>query len=279
VNARVIRVRLEYDGTGFAGWQVQPGRRTVQGEVEEALRLLTGESVRVHAAGRTDAGVHALGQEFSFQTRSSVPGEAFGHALNRYLPPDVVAKRSSEEPAGFHARKSAVRKLYRYAIVLCRGRRPYQGRFAWELWPPPDVDRMRAAARPLEGTHDFAAFAASGRKPGSTVRTLDQIGIEQRGTPHDVVGGDETGSESEAAREAELVLTFSGDGFLYKMVRNIVGTLVEIGQGKRPPGDTAAALTTCERQFRGQTAPAKGLTLVRVEYAPRAPRTTQEWRT
>lgn len=254
MSARVIRVVLEYDGTGFAGWQIQPDMRTVQKEVEEALERLTGSGCRVHAAGRTDAGVHALGQVVSFTTESRLEVDRFVPGLNRFLPADIVAKKADEAPPGFHARYSAVSKTYEYRCVVCRGRRPLAGRTAWEVWPPPDVAAMSLAARELLGTHDFAAFAASGRMPGPTVRTMRRALVEEIET-----GGD-----------PGLSLTFTADGFLYKMVRNIVGTLIEVGQGKRTVEAVRDALLLGRRELSGPTAPAKGLTLIGVDYEPPA---------
>lgn len=261
MTERVIRVELEYDGTEFAGWQVQPGLRTVQGEVERALHLLTHEETRVHAAGRTDAGVHALGQVVSFPTRSGIPGERFAPGLSRFLAADAVAKRSSEEPQGFHARYSAVGKTYRYVALLCRGRRPVTGRHVWEVWPPPDPGPMREAAEAAAGEHDFEPFAASGRMPGSTVRRLTEASVTE-------VGAGEDGPLGPVGGERAAVFVFRGNGFLYKMVRNLVGTLVEIGQGKRSRDAVSEALRSGDRRHVGQTAPAKGLTLVGVEYPP-----------
>jgi len=261
VTERVVRVELEYDGTEFAGWQVQPELRTVQAEVERALYLLTHEETRVHAAGRTDAGVHALAQVISFPTRSTVPGERFAPGLNRFLPADVAAKRSSDAPDGFHARYSAWGKVYRYAVLLCRGRRPVCARQAWEVWPAPDAGPMRAASADLVGEHDFEPFAASGRKPGSTVRRVTEASVTE------VVAGD-NGPLGPAGGESAIVFVFRGNGFLYKMVRNVVGTLIEIGQGKRSADAISEALRTGDRRHVGRTAPAKGLVLVGVEYPP-----------
>jgi tRNA pseudouridine38-40 synthase len=258
VSTRVIRVHLEYDGTNFAGWQVQPRVRTVQFEVEEALHRLTGERIRIHAAGRTDAGVHARNQVISFETTSGIPGERFAFGLNRHLPQDVCARESAEAPEGFHARYSAIGKVYDYYIVGSPTRRALVGRYAWVLWPTPDVERMRASAPRLVGEKDFAAFAASGRKPGSTVRCVDEVSLH-------------TGSEAAprpewAGEEPWIRIRAVANGFLYKMVRNFVGALVQIGRGRLGPEDLDEALRSGRRELLPPSAPPEGLVLTDVLY-------------
>lgn len=243
---RTFRTTLEYEGTRYAGWQRQPRDATVQQVLEEAIRTITGESVSVAGSGRTDAGVHALGQVASFRVATSMEPERLKRALNAVLPEDVAVLEIEEAPEEFHARFTAHRKLYRYEIlnhpqrrVLHRERRQREAR-------PLDVEAMRKAAASLVGRHDFAAFTCSGSNPGSTVRTLDRL---------DVV------------REGEIVaVEAEGGGFLYKMVRTIVGTLLEVGRGERPPGSMSDVLAGRDRTRAGPSAPARGLTLVSVTY-------------
>lgn len=263
--SRVIRVRLEYDGTDFSGWQVQPGVRTVQAEVEEALWRLTGERIRIVAAGRTDAGVHARSQVISFATESSIPGERFTAGLNRHLPADVCARESADAPEGFHARYSACGKVYDYHVAVSRTRRPLLERYCWVLWPRPDVARMRDAASLLEGEHDFEAFAASGRKPGSTTRQVHEVSVHEGG------GSSVRPEWAALADDAWIRVRCAADGFLYKMVRNIVGALVQIGRGRIGPETLAEALRTGRRDLLPPTAPPGGLVLTDVLYPAEEP--------
>lgn len=276
MSVRHFRVELEYDGTGFSGWQVQPGARTVQGDVEQALRLLTHEEVRVHAAGRTDAGVHALGQVISFSSRTRIDARQVALGLNRYLPADVRARRSDKVPAEFHARFSAQGKTYGYTALIERGNRPLLSRFAASYGPDVDVERMREAAALMVGEHEFAAFAASGGHAGLTVRTVYSFSvdvIEGAGLPGPLGWPGVWGDNTTGVR---FVVT--GSGFLYKMVRNMVGTLMEVGQGKIGIDSVVQALATGDRQFCGTTAPAQGLVLVGVDYGDAYPWSEQRAR-
>lgn len=269
MSIRHFRVELEYDGTAFGGWQVQPGARTVQGDVERALRLLTHEEIRAQAAGRTDAGVHALGQVISFSSGSRIDARRVALGLNRYLAPDVRARRSGRVPAEFHARYSAKGKTYGYTALIDRGERPLLSRFAAAYWPDADVEAIRRAAEVMVGEKDFAAFAASGGHSGPTVRTVREVSVE-------VITGDSLPGPvgwREPWREETPGIRFTviGDGFLYKMVRNMVGTLMEVGHGKRDVASVEEALVTGDRRLCGLTAPAQGLVLVGVEYGDAYP--------
>jgi tRNA pseudouridine38-40 synthase len=269
VSLRRFRVELEYDGTDFSGWQVQPGVRTVQGEVERALGLLSHQEIRVHAAGRTDAGVHALGQVISLEMACSIGGDQLALGLNRYLPPDVRAVRSEEVAEEFHARYSAEAKRYGYTAVIHRGARPLLSRFAGAYWPGPDVDKMKLAAQAFVGEHEFAAFAASGRQPGPTRRRVTEVRVweaESMELPGPLTWG---GSGEDEPRAVKFVV--AGEGFLYKMVRNMVGTLMEVGLGKRDVESISKALATGDREDCGKTAPACGLVLVGVDYGDAYP--------
>lgn len=243
---RRIKVTLEYDGTEYAGWQVQPNGDTIQGRVEEALENLFQEKVRIHGSGRTDAGVHARGQVAHFDTGSNLPLKNIRDGANTYLPPDIAIIRGEEVPPDFHARYSARGKIYRYRVLLRETRSPLFFNFACRLSPPVDVEKMRIASRSLIGKQDFSAFEASGSSIQDKVRQLDRMDIREEGE----------------VLEFEL----EGNGFLYKMVRNIVGTLLEVGKGNLSPEDIKEILRSRDRENAGPTAPATGLCLIQVLY-------------
>ncbi len=243
---RKLKLTLEYDGTGYGGWQVQDNADTVQGRVEAALGEVLREEVRIHGAGRTDAGVHALGQVAHFETASALPAENILKGANTHLPPDIVILATDEADPDFHARYSARSKVYRYRILLRDLRSPLARFRALRVSPPLDRERMRAAAKLLTGRHDFAAFAAAGSSVKDTVRNLTRLEVKEEGE--------------------ELVLEFSADGFLYRMVRNLVGTLLEVGKGKLTVEEVAGILRSRDRKKAGPTAPAYGLYLVSVVY-------------
>ena len=236
----------EYDGTAYCGWQRQINGPSVQQALEEALSRLTGEPVAVTGSSRTDAGVHALGLCAHFDSATRIPPDKLAFALNTMLPPDIRIRESGPAPEGFHARYSACGKVYRYVFFNsrhdCAIGRQYAAHVPLEL----DERLMHAEAQALLGTHDFAAFAASGSVATSTVRTIYRAQVKRDGE--------------------QVTLTVLGDGFLYNMVRIIAGTLMEDGTGKRAPGAIARAIATGDRLALGQTAPAKGLTLMRVLY-------------
>lgn len=257
--SRVLRLVLEYDGAGFHGWQAQPGaagRRTVQAVVETALERLVGEPVAVHGAGRTDAGVHALGQVASVALERSVMApEAIRDGLNALLPEDVAVRLVEEAPAGFHARKAAVGKHYRY-LLLCRAARsPFLRRRAWHRRGPLDLAAMARGAAALVGRHDFSAFRAAAGAARHPVRTLRRL----------TVAPDPAGPV-----EGLIGIDLEADGFLMHMARILVGTLVEVGRGRLLPEATAAILAGRDRQGAGPTAPACGLYLVAVRYGEAA---------
>ena len=244
------KLTIQYDGTRYLGWQKlgKPGsrdyQRTIQGKLEILLSKMTGEEIQVHGAGRTDAGVHALGQIASFRTAmDAAPAEIMAYCA-RYLPEDIAVTAAEEVPERFHARLHARGKTYRYVLRLSDRPDVFRSRYEYRLSGPLDISAMEAAARALAGTHDFRYFSAAKRTKKSTVRTVESIGL---------------------SREGELlVLAFTGDGFLYNMVRILTGTLIEIGRGERTPEEIPAMFSG--EIPAGYTAPARGLTLMRVEY-------------
>ena len=243
---RRFRLIVEYDGTAYCGWQRQINGPSVQQTLEEALSRLTQESVSLVGSSRTDAGVHARGLCAHFDSATRIPAEKLAFALNTMLPGDVRIHESSLAPEGFHARFSACGKVYRYAFCNARHDRAIGRQYAAHIPLPLDVAAMQREADSLLGTHDFAAFAASGSVARNTVRTIYRAQVTRRGD--------------------EVTLLVLGDGFLYNMMRIIAGTLAEVGTGKRPEGAIARAIATGDRLALGQSAPARGLTLEAVLY-------------
>ncbi len=241
-----LRVVLEYDGRAFHGWQRQPGLRTVQGVVEAAVSSIAGRPVKVAGAGRTDRGVHALGQVASFTTDRVLPAESWRRALNALLPPDVAAREVKPVPDGFHARRSARGKLYRYRILTGETRSPLEAGRCWHVRHPLDLRAMRRAARALLGRRAFDSFALAGHGRRNTVREIRAIRLARRGE--------------------WLTIEIEANGFLWGMARAIVGTLVEVGRGKTPAGRIPDILEARNRSAAGPAAPPEGLFLVRVLY-------------
>ena len=243
----VVKLVLEYDGTRYVGWQLQPNGPSVQAEVERALETLHEAPRRVTAAGRTDAGVHALGQVVSFPEERPLPLVAYVKGMNAVLPVDVAVRAASLEPDGFDARRSARGKRYRYRIQNLETRAPLSRLVAWQVFRPLDAAAMREAARPLVGRHDFAAFQAAGCESHHAVRDLGRL---------EVLG----------ERRGEIAVVAEATAFVRHMVRNIVGTLVEVGLGSRDPASIVALLAGLDRTRAGATAPAHGLCLEEVFY-------------
>lgn len=244
---RNIRLTLSYDGSDFNGWQTQPGYRTVQETLEKAIAALTGEErVRVNASGRTDAGVHAVGQVVNFYTTTRHACPVILRAVNAHLPPDVVLRSAEDVPQAFDANRDAKRKLYRYVIHDGPVPSPFLRRYAFHTRHPLDADAMRRAAQVLKGRHDFHSFETEWPNRMSSVRTITHLGLSRAG---------------------EYVwLDVEADGFLYNMVRAIAGTLVNVGRGYWPESRVAEILQAEDRRLAGPTAPPQGLFLMRVTY-------------
>jgi tRNA pseudouridine38-40 synthase len=243
---RNIRLLLSYDGTPFLGWQIQPQGPTVQSLLEEALGRITGHETKVKGSGRTDAGVHALGQVANFHTNSLMPPETYVPALNGLLPPEIAVLSADEAHPSFDAQFSAVEKTYRYRVLNSRVRDPFEHRRSWQIPVNLDVDSMRGSISQLVGTMDYSSFRAAGCVASSPVRTLRDILILTDGR----------------------LITFelTANGFLRHMVRNIVGTLIDVGKGRFSTDDFAAILEARDRTRAGKTAPPHGLYLVSVVY-------------
>ena len=254
---RTLKLTVAYDGTRLVGWQRQAEGESVQGLLEDALSRFEGGPVTVHGAGRTDAGVHALGQVASVQLACGHDTGALARALNAQLPPDVRVLSIDEVASEFHARFSARCKTYRY--LLCRApiTNPFERAFAWHVPEPLDLDAMRQGASALVGTHDFAAFQSAGTDTHGSVRTVFRS---------DLLTSAEPTLLRPSVTAPLLAYEICGDGFLRHMVRAIVGTLVEIGRGRRDADTIDALLRSRRRADAGATAPAQGLFLVRVDY-------------
>ncbi|MGC2170555.1 MAG: tRNA pseudouridine(38-40) synthase TruA [Candidatus Sulfotelmatobacter sp.] len=249
---RNLKLILSYDGSGFAGWQVQPNAVTVQGTLASAIGRVTGEKVLPQGSGRTDAGVHALAQVVTFVTESSVPTANFVKALNDVLPASVRVFGAEEAPPDFHARKSARAKTYRYRIYRDPVCPPFLARYVWHYPFPLDEAAMARAAGLVEGERDFTSFAAvdpERGRDGAPASNLRQIF-----------------SSRWDRQEDEFVYTVKGSGFLHHMVRNLVGTFILVGKGTLQSGDVTRILEARDRSAAGATVPASGLYLVNVEY-------------
>jgi tRNA pseudouridine38-40 synthase len=267
VNPRTLKLTIAYDGTRLVGWQRQAEGTSVQGLLEEALARLEGRPVTVHGAGRTDAGVHAFGQVASTQLTCAHAPEILRRALNATLPPDVRVVDVCDAEPDFHARFSARAKTYRYVLRNAPIVSPFEHRYVWHVSEPLDLEAMRSAARTLVGTHDFAAFRSTGSTSTTTVRTVIRSEMStQAGLRWVVPLVDPDGVQTDGDDLTRMVYEVSGDGFLRHMVRAIVGTLVDIGRGRYPPGRMTDLLEAGSRSDAGATAPAQGLFLVRVDY-------------
>jgi tRNA pseudouridine38-40 synthase len=252
---RNLKMILTYDGSEFAGWQVQPDAATIQGTLASAITRVTGETVLPQGSGRTDAGVHALAQVVTFVTESSVPTGNFTKALNDILPASVRVLHVEETAADFHARKSARNKTYRYRIYRAAICPPFLSRYVWHYPYPLNEQAIARSAGVVEGEHDFTSFAAVDPERG------------REGSPVSPVSNVRRIFSSNWEREGdEFIYTVRGSGFLHHMVRNLVGTFILVGKGTLQPEDMTRILETRNRSAAGATAPASGLYLVKVEY-------------
>jgi tRNA pseudouridine38-40 synthase len=263
---RNIRLTLAYDGGDYVGWQVQPNGRSVQTCVEEAIQKLTGERLRILAAGRTDSGVHALGQVASFRTECRIPCDNIRKGLQTFLPKDIVVLKAEDVPLEFHATYSAKRKRYRYVIFQNPTRSPFLERYVWWRTEGLDIDPMQKAADGLLGTHDFRCFESRFPNKATSVRTVTEARFYRA---DGWAAWNPWSLSSEKPQEHEgpfLCFEIVADGFLYNMVRAIMGTLVKVGQRQWSPEDVRKIVETQDRALAGETAPAQGLYLVSVEY-------------
>ena len=290
VHQRTLKLTVEYDGTNYVGWQRQAEGVSIQGLLEEALFPFEGRPLTVHGAGRTDAGVHALGQVASVRTRTEHPVETLQRALNAVLPDDVRIVAVENAHPGFHARFDAVSKTYAYHIVNAPFVSAFEHRYVWHVPGALNVEAMRVGAEALLGRHDFAAFRSTG-DVHTTERTIQSIAVGRAGeftldpgirdqgsgeTLQHVAGrSPDPGSRIPdlgfptlwvGRDRAPLVIRVAGDGFLRHMVRTIAGTLVDVGLGRWPPSRVAEILESRDRSRAGRAAPASGLFLVRIDY-------------
>lgn len=243
---RNIQIIIEYKGTNYFGWQKQNGRQTIQGKIEDALKRLTGEDISIEGSGRTDRGVHALGQVASFVMENSMPTKNLVVGLNDLLPPDIRVLKAKQVSEDFHARFCAKRKTYKYC-VLVKGIRPAVESDTWGYYPfSVDLEKMERVAQLLKGKHNFKAFCNADTNVTNFEREIFELKITQRGN--------------------RFIFRLTGNGFLYNMVRIIVGTLLDVGRGKLTEEDLSKALETGERKYAGITMEACGLYLESVKY-------------
>jgi len=244
---RTIKLIIEYDGTNYQGWQVQPKGPTIQGMLEDKIKFLTGEFIQLFGSGRTDAGVHALGQVAHFRTQSQMDVHSLQKALNSLLPPDIVIQKIEEVEEGFHARKQSKSKVYVYRILNRNLRSAFHRGYAWYIPQKLNLVEMKKATQSLVGEHDFSAFRTAGSSTRTTVRRV-------------------TRAEWKRGRDDLLRFEIEANGFLKQMVRSIIGTLVEVGKNKIKAEDFQRILESMDRRKAGPTAPAQGLFLKEVKY-------------
>lgn len=260
---RNIKLTIAYDGTDYVGWQVQPNGPTIQAELEKALLKLTGETRRIMGSGRTDSGVHAVGQVAAFETDSSIPARKFQRGLQTFLPHDIQVLSSCQVHDSFHATHWAVRKHYRYIIGNAKQMSPFWRRYVHHFHGELNVDRMHEAAQYLLGQHDFRCFESQYPNRATSVRTIESATVTQH------AGWNVWDAEPAASERPGgdfLWFDVEADGFLYNMVRAIGGTLVKIGRGYWPPEMMQQIIEKQDRSIAGETAPPQGLYLMRVDY-------------
>ena len=243
---RNIKLTIEYDGKDFNGWQKQPNKLNIQGSIEQAIKQITGEDVELNASGRTDAGVHALGQVANFKTNSNIPIDKMAIAINSKLKRSIIIKKAEEVDERFHSRLSCKRKTYRYVINNTPEGSAIYRNLETHIHQKLDVDKMKEAVKYFEGEHDFKAFKASGTSSKSSVRTIYETNLYKK--------------------DDKIYIELTGNGFLYNMVRIIAGTLVEVGLGKIKPEEIPEIIKSQKRENAGKTLPPNGLYLVKVMY-------------
>lgn len=248
---------LQYEGTRYQGWQKQEStKNTIQGKLEELLSKMAGQKIEVHGSGRTDAGVHAFGQVANFHIDTKMSAGEIMEYMNFYLPEDVAVISIREVPKRFHSRLNAKGKTYCYRVVNTHVPHVFDRKYVHMVAEKLDIDAMQKAAKYLIGTHDFKAYTTNKRSKKSTVRTIENIRIEKAVST----------SMEQAGMQDEIRFWYSGNGFLYHMVRIMTGTLLEVGMHKRKPEEIAEILAAGSRENAGELAPAKGLTLMEVRY-------------
>jgi len=264
---------VAFDGTNYAGWQIQPNKETIEGVLNRELSRLLKEDIKVIGASRTDSGVHAEGAVCVFDTESRIPGEKFSYAINQKLPEDIRVRKSKEVDITFHPRRVNSRKTYRYRIRHDEFPNPMDSRYSYHVYTPLDVDAMQRACEYIKGKHDFKSFCSTHADVETTERTVYDVHIDV--TPDKKLlqmsglmkSSGSKGSVVNAASGARITpelidIYVTGNGFLYNMVRIIAGTLIEVGQGKIKPDEIPSILEACDREKAGPTAPANGLTLM-----------------
>ena len=243
---RNIKLTIEYDGKEFNGWQKQPNKLNIQGTIEQAIKCITGEDVELNASGRTDAGVHAIGQVANFKTNSQIPIEKFAIAINSNLKKSIIIKKAEEVDERFHSRLSCKKKTYRYIINNSEEGSAIYRNLETHIPQKLDIEKMKQGIKYFEGEHDFKAFKASGTSSKSSVRTIYEAKIYNNGE--------------------KIFIELTGNGFLYNMVRIIAGTLVEVGLGKIEPQEIENIIKSGKRENAGKTLPPNGLYLLEVSY-------------
>lgn len=247
-NMRNIKLTIEYDGKEFNGWQKQPNKLNIQGTIEQAIKSITGEEeIELNASGRTDAGVHAIGQVANFKTNSQIPIDKFAIAINSRLKKSIIIKEAEEVDDKFHSRLACKKKTYRYVINNSEFASAIYRNLETHIPQKLDIDKMKEAVKYFEGEHDFKAFKASGTSSKSSVRTIYKAEVKQE-------------------KENRIYIELTGNGFLYNMVRIIAGTLVEVGIGKIEPNQIPEIIKSKKRENAGKTLPPNGLYLVNVMY-------------
>ncbi len=243
-------LKIAYDGTAYAGWQTQKNAVTVQETLENAVKTALNLNVKITGSGRTDAGVHAAGQVCHFDAESTVPPEKMPDCLNRFLPPDIRAIDGFAADETFDSNRSAKQKTYRYSLYVSKREQPLKERFAVRIDDAPSIEKLKQAAKLLEGEHDFKAFCAAGSSVKTTVRTVYEVRVEER--------------ESYGGRDIDIFVT--GNGFLYNMVRTMVGELLALASGRKTEDSLRLAFETGQRELLDKTLAAKGLTMMEVKY-------------